>query len=289
MKRVFIFLILAGQAQATLTIDSGTYGGDVSTTSASTWAIGPAATIAASSMGVLIMALDNPDSAGAGKNLSSATITDSVGNTWTRRLDFIYDPGAANAGVEIGVYTGVLTTNLTSTGTVTITFTTAEAARAAAWIKVTTDTGNPIRYVAGGASCDGCTSGQSASPVTITTGTIAVGDVVFGFFGDEATSQTGSDTDTTNGTWFVTPYGFGSGGSMLIRGQWKIQTTADSTQTYNQAITAADWEAGWFQLADSVAPSPTPAPTAGPNTNFLPFLSPGQIWWKTYFEKRRHL
>lgn len=243
---LLIFLFLVHSANGALTVtDRGTNNVNSSST---TWVISPTSTIAAGSMGVLCLGFDNAGSGGSTKLLSNATINDSVGNTWTRQLDFIYDPGAANAGVEVGVYTAPITTQLTSGGTITITFGTATTAKTATWSQVTSGVGS-VSYITGAASCDGCTSGQTSGTPTITSTSITVGDVIIGVMNAESTAAVTGDSDATNGSW-STQQTDSSAGTNRISTQAKVQTTANSTQTFNDSLTSADWQTAWVQFRE---------------------------------------
>jgi hypothetical protein len=246
LKLILALLFVAATAQATLTVtDRGT---DTVNTSSTTWVIGPTSTIAAGSMGVLCLSFDNAGSAGSTKILSNATINDSVGNVWTRRLDFIYDPGAANAGVEVGVYTGAITTQMTSSDTITVTFSTATVAKTATWSEISASVGVET-YITGAAKCDGCTSGQTSGTPQITTASLTVGDATICFMGGESTAAVTGDSDTTNGNW-STQQTDSSAGTNRIASQAKVQTTTGSTQSYDVTLTSCDWQTAYIQVRE---------------------------------------
>src|SRR5687767_1458744 len=81
---------------------------------------GRTATLAVGSLGVLCIAVDNAGAGGA-TSVLPASWTDAKGNVWTRQLAGLYDPGAANAGIEAGFYVAPITTALLTTDLGTIT------------------------------------------------------------------------------------------------------------------------------------------------------------------------
>lgn len=261
MRTILAILLSVAAAQGAVTVtDRGT---NTVNTSSTTWTISPTSTLAAGSLGALFLSFDNAGSGGSTKILSNATINDSVGNTWTRRLDFIYDPGAANAGVEIGLYTAPINTQLTSGGNIVITFSTATVAKTATWSEVTPSAGNIVTYVAGAAKCDGCTSGQTSGTPQITTDTVAVGEAVICMMGGESTAAVTGDSDTTNGSW-STQQTNSSAGTNRIASQAKVQTTTSSTQSYDVTITSCDWQTAYARFQEN------PIPKAGMFLDFFP-------------------
>jgi hypothetical protein len=207
-----------------------------------------ATTIPAGSAGVLVIAADNAGSGGA-TTVFPASVVDTVGNTWTRRINPIYDPGPANAGVDLAAYTcEQLSTNLTNGDSVTIAWAAGVtvAAKAYAFWEITPGAGNTLSYITGAAG-----TGSATGTPTITTGSITSGDAVIGFGGAETGSSFTADADTTNGSW-STQQSSAAGtttSGMSVASQVKI-VTGTATQTYNPTLTSADVILGWIQMRE---------------------------------------
>jgi hypothetical protein len=177
-----------------------------------------------------------------------ASETDSVGNTWIKRLNPIYDPGAASAGVEVSFYTAHLTTAFTTGNNLVLDFVAVQPpAKSWALLEVVPAVGKIVSFVTGAAG----TGASSASP-TVTTSSITSGDVVIGGGGSESTLTWTGDADTSNGNWTnEQEIGNGTGTSgMAVTSQAKI-TTGTATQTYNPTQTAADQILGWIQVQEA--------------------------------------
>lgn len=241
--------------------------------------VSPSGTIAAGSMGVLIITADNAGAGGA-TAVCPATITDSKGNVWTRRRNPIFDPGAAAAGVEIAVYTSLLTTALLATDNANFNWAAGVSVTAKnfAFKEVSASAGVPT-YVTG---ADG--TGATTGTPTITTTSIANGDLVIGFGGSESADTWAGDADTTNGSWSTKvsrAAGTGATGMTLFT-QHKVVTAA-ATQTFNPTLTSADVILAWIQIHEtpptSLTPDPVPAVLAVPGPAVAsPFgLSPAPI------------
>src|SRR6185436_2095574 len=91
------------------------------TTGTTTLTIVPTVNLAVGTTGVLCLALDNAGS-GGGTPASPTSITDSVGNVWTRQINPIYDPVGASAGVEVAVYTAQILIALTTSDSIVVTW-----------------------------------------------------------------------------------------------------------------------------------------------------------------------
>jgi hypothetical protein len=207
--------------------------------------------LAAGSIGVLCLAADNAGASGSTTNLPTTPV-DSKSNTWTLQKTIINDPTTALTGVEIGIYTSVLTTPLVVGDTMTITYPVTVPSKAwVVWEFAPTGAG-AMTYVTGGTG----TAANTASP-TVTTGSIANGDYVVAMCGAEGAAggnDFSGDVGTTNGTWKTqATIGGGSAGatSIHITTQYK-KVTATATQTYNPTFSAAaDTITGWIQVHDS--------------------------------------
>lgn len=198
----------------------------------SSWSFNPASNFsAASSWGVLVISVDNANTNGTAH--STFTITDSLGNTWTRRISPLFDPGNANQGVEGAIFTTPQDGGTIQTSTnITITLGTNTTVECVALWEVTTS--GTISYVTGGVNAGAAT----ASP-TVTTGSITSGDMVIGgLFNERGTDQTVTgDSDTSNGNWSsqqTTEAGTTTGGQ-TVSTQWKT-VTGTATQTYNPTL-----------------------------------------------------
>jgi hypothetical protein len=195
------------------------------TGSESTYALSPASNFTAGAMAVLCVAYDNSGSSGADPYSS---IADSHGNTWTPRINSLIDPGAANAGQALRIFTCAQNvTTLTTGSTITVTFSAVTVSRSYTLYEIKGSVGTPT-YVTGGQE-----TAATATP-TITTGSITNGYAVIAAIGREGNGTRTSDGDTTNGTWSnAQNNGVGSttGGSEIISESKVVSATA--TQTYN--------------------------------------------------------
>src|SRR6185436_20779622 len=98
------------------------------------------------------------------------------GNTWTRRQTALIDPGAASAGQVGAIFTTPQNGGALTTGdTITVSFG-SDAPTAKTWtlMEVTAGAGNTPTYVTGNVG----TSGTGGTSPTITTGSIALNDMV---------------------------------------------------------------------------------------------------------------
>jgi len=203
----------------------------------------------AGTLGMVVLTC--PNAGGTTKNLSG--FTDSQGNSWTMRVDTIYNPGTAGQGIEIAAFTAPLVTQLLTSDTMTVTFTTAVVAKAALINTIAGNNGAPL-YIASGSVSDLLTSGQTGTAISMTTGSITSGDIVFCWNG----AATGSgntftiDADTTNGTW-------GSGNNSISAGTFRCDrqsklTTGTGTQSWDVSFSSSTkWQCGWVQIREASA------------------------------------
>lgn len=205
------------------------------TGSENTYAITPATAFSGVSgaMAVLAVAYDNSGTNGADPYSS---IADTNTNTWTPRINSLKDPGAANAGIAGRLFTTPMDGGVLDTGdTITVSFGgTTTVARAYALWEVIPQLGYTIAYGTGAQE-----TSATASP-TITTGSIAAGDVVIGAIGREGNDSATADTDTTNGMWSgqqASGVGTTTSGAQ-IGSQYKV-ALASGTQTYNPTFGAS--------------------------------------------------
>jgi len=225
---------------------SGTDRGVGTHNTAGNFTLSPASNFTAG-WAVLCLAADNASAGGVG---SVITVTDSLSNTWTRRISPLYDPVGASAGVEGGIFTtpqdgGTLTTGTT----ITVTFTNAAVAKTWTLMQVS---GTSISYVTGNVNV-----GSATNAPTVTTASIPSGDMVIAaLFNESGTGQTvTADSDSTNGAWSTqqtAEIGTTTSG-MTVASQRKV-VTATATQTYNPTLgVSSDVILGWIELSESVA------------------------------------
>jgi hypothetical protein len=189
---------------------------------------------------------------GGGDALPTGAVTDSAGNTWTRKA-FKGTTAAAGTDVEIAIYTCTVATALTS-GTVTLTPHTASAAKC-----FVVDRFTGVTETARG-TVD--TSFGTSTVPSVTTTDPVDDDIVFGLAGFEGPSgdTVTADTDTSNGSW-STGVKHGTTGdtdasNVTLARQWK-QVTATASQTWNLSLgTSRDWQSLALVLQPDVdAPS----------------------------------
>jgi hypothetical protein len=253
VKRLFPILFLFS---ALLRLDGAltvTDRGSLALSSNSTTiAFTPTSTLTAGTTGVMLYSTRNPGALGSAKNFTQTTFNDSVGNTWTLRLNTIYDPGAASAGEEVAVYTAPIVTNVnTTTDNITVTMALSTSPRRASCYEVSGLNGTPT-YVASGGP-DLAVSGQATTAVSMTTGTITTGDVVICVVSwHDNTAMSAFDSDTTNGTW-STGLEVGIGAVVGRQGrQYKI-VTGTATQTWDVTLgVGVAWQPAWIQLREAV-------------------------------------
>jgi hypothetical protein len=232
---------------------------------------GRSATLAAGSMGVLAIALDNAGSAGAA-TIAPTSWTDAKGNVWTRRINALYDNGAASAGIEMAWYTAPITVALLTTdlGTITWDNGASPVAKAWTWYEVIPGAGNTVSYSTGGSI-----AGATAANAQVVTASVLVGDaVIAGYFSENVAAVTG-DADSTNGSWTAqqtTTVGSTTGG-VRIATQQKVQTTTASTQSYDVTVSSQDRIAGYIMLHELVATTVTPSVASLTTATFAPTIS----------------
>lgn len=245
-------------------------------TSATSFTLSPGSNFAAGATAVLCVAADNSASGGSSNNFT--TVTDSLGNTWTKQQSPVFDNGAANAGVQGAIYTtqqdgGTLQTSTT----ITVNFGASTVAKTWTLTEVVAASGKRADFVAGGNKAAGATATAATSDAS---GTINIGQAsVFAIFIEAGTTQTCTgDSDTTNGSWSTLQYaeiGSTTSGS-CIASQGKVQTTANSTQTYNVTLgISSDYHASWVVLQENTYATPTEA--VSPAVAIAPTITLGAL------------
>lgn len=251
MKFILLFICLLFPININAAITSTDRGSGNNNTSSGTLTVTPTSNFTANSFGVLCIAVDNSGAAGS-NTISPATASDSVGNTWTRRQNNLFDNGAASAGVEIAIYTANIS-SLTTGASITVTWSsTSPTAKAWTLIEFTPSAGKIINYVTGAIG-----TGSTTGTPTITSGSITSGDAIIGMGGAESSDTWAGDADTTNGSWSTHQHNVAGSGAtgMSITSQTKI-VTGTATQTYNPTLTSADVILGWIQLTEVSAFAP---------------------------------
>lgn len=236
----------------TLTITNR--GTGTNNTGATSFTLAPGSNCTAGALVVLCVAADNSSANGATNDFT--TVTDTLGNTWTKRQSPVFDNGAASAGVQGAIYTtrqngGALTTATT----ITVAFGSSPVAKTWTMTEISASAGY-AEFRSGGDKAAGATGTAATSGAS---GTVNVGEVVLAsIFIEAGTTQTCTgDSDTTNGTWSVLQYneiGSTTSGS-CIASQAKVQTTTASTQTYDVTLgISSDYHASWI-IAYEIPPS----------------------------------
>lgn len=221
-------------------------------TGATTVTVAPTSTIAAGSMGVLCIALDNAGNLGA-STAAPTTATDSKGNVWTLRQNPLFDNGAASAGIEGAIYTAPITVAFTSGDTLVLTWIAGVSPVAKAWTfhEITPAAGNAVSYVTGNVAV----GGTSGTP-TVTTSSVTSGHAVIGAGFAENTDSWAGDADATNGAWSAHQHtGIGSTTSAVsVTSQVKV-VSATATQSYDPTRTSSDCIVAWIEVVEAIRPS----------------------------------
>lgn len=216
-----------------------------------------AVTASVGDMIVVFIAADNAGTSGAN---SISSVTDSAGNTYTQRSIINYDPGAANTGVTLGIYTTVVTNAITA-GTITVNFSPNTTYKVAVAYKLVASTGTPAVRAVG----SGLTGNEGSTSISITSSSLSLNDVIFGVVAFENLSGAVlvGDTDTTRGSWNTidgTTSGlgtswfgvFGSPYQSTVLPQYKTVTGA-GTQTYDASVSGdnPDFAANYIAFYES--------------------------------------
>lgn len=219
-------------------------------TDGTTFALNPTSNLASGSLAVLCIAADNSVGGGSTNNISG--VTDSLGNKWVARQLPIFDNGTTSAGVQGGIFTTDQSAGVIQTGTtITVTFGASTVSKTWTLDDITPSAGYQSIFLTGGNA-----SGQAGTTApTVTTGTIAVDDMVVAMVAIEAgsTQTFTDDTDTSNGSWTASQnstIGTTTTGSAILS-QTKLQTTTGSTQTFNPTLgISSDVICSWVQIRE---------------------------------------
>ena len=213
------------------------------------------AAVPVGSLAVLAIACDN--SAGTGSS-PIVSVNDARGHTWTQQITATQDPGAADAGTTLEVWTTRVTTQIEIGDAITISFgstsVTAKTVRLVSWAS---DTGGMLATLTGGKN----TAVGSGTAPTITTDSITSGQAVHALVASETDTAGTGDADTTNGSWSAEgssgTTGGGAASNMRLAFQSKI-TTGTGTQTYNPTIVSSDFVIGWLGITEELVPPRSP-------------------------------
>ena len=214
---------------------------------------------------VVFVGADNAGASGVVGNIVSMTGTGF--DTFIRRRNDVYDPGSASTGVEIAIFTATCITDRLSTDTVTINFTNSTGSKVALGYKVSSSNQGILNF-----STSGANVGSATATPTVTTSIIATNNLVIaGLAAETNANLTAGDTDTINGTWSSVTNGTANTGTLLtsirMSTQYKIQTTAFSTQTFNPTQPASDCIAAWMSISETFAPDAPTNVIGTPDTN----------------------
>jgi hypothetical protein len=251
MKRLISILLLvsAFRLDAALTlIDQGFTAGTGS--AVATLSMSPNTAMVVGDTGIVLLTWSNSGSGGSTKIFTQATFTDPKGNVWTRQLDAIYHPGAANSGVEIAAYTTPITTQIGVTDSITVTASTATTSRIG-YLYEARGLNGPPTFVAAAAACDGCTTGQTSTTPGVTSSSITTGDAIVAWNGQKDNGAVTGSSDTTNGTW--SPVGtVNASTSFRISLQSKIVTGTGTIPWFISIANSVAWNSAWIQLREAL-------------------------------------
>lgn len=221
-------------------------------TGASSFTLSPGSNCTAGATLVLCVAADNSSSGGATNDFT--TVTDGLGNTWTKRQSPVFDNGAASAGVQGAIYTTSQNAGAVQTSTViTVNFGSSPVAKTWTMTEVTPGAGKVAEFRTGGNK----SAGATATAMTLgASATVNIGEVIVAcFYMESGTTQSVStpDGDTTNGSWTTNQYneiGSTTSGSCIVS-QAKLQTTANSAQTYDVTVgVSSDYHGSYVILKE---------------------------------------
>lgn len=212
------------------------------------WAFSPTSDFSSGSHAALFIAADNSSTNGDTNNISS--VTDSLGNTWTKYQGPLYDPGSANQGVQGGVFSTPMDAGtITTSTTITVNFGASTTAKGAVLFEVTPTTGYKIVYSASGDD----TAGATTTAPSMVTGTITANNLVIcGVFAEYGSDYSITfDSDTSNGSWssgYQGTVGTGTTG-ITVFVQYKV-VTGTATQTHNMTTNSMDVHASWIEFSE---------------------------------------
>lgn len=196
------------------------------------------------------------DNAGTGGAATLTGVSDGS-NTYTERTFINNDPGTANAGLTLGIYTAPITSAL-SGATLTVSFSGNTECKVAQVFKLTPGSGQTLTLTQSGTAqmSESATTWSSSIP------TMQTDDLVICVLAIEREGVIfGGDNDTTRGTWAEWKVEAGGGLSGQVCYSQRKIVTGDGTQSWQQyqALgTASDicWNFHCFRAESSAAPLP---------------------------------
>ena len=217
------------------------------TSSETAFTFSPASDFTVGTFVVLFVAADNSATNGASNNITS--VTDSLGNTWTKYQGPLYDPGSANQGIQGGVFTTSMDAGTITTSTaISVNFGDATTAKVVVLHEVTPTTGYRIVY-----SSSGNGTGTTNAMFSETTGSITANNIVLcACFMEGNYNLFAEDSDTTRGSWSSrTAIGVGTLASgVKLSTQYKV-VTGTGTQTFDVSVTTScDMVGSWIELSE---------------------------------------
>lgn len=164
-------------------------------------------------------------------------------NTWTQQTQVNNDPGAADAGITLTIFTSILTRALVA-DTITVSFSPNTTCVTITGEKGILDSGTASVVTVGAGA-----TGTGTTP-SITSGSITSGDIIIGAVAAETNGSITADADTSDGTWstqisVTADTGTAGTSTRLVTQRKKV--TATATQTYNPTIgVSRDWATNYI-------------------------------------------
>ena len=195
-------------------------------------------------VGDLLVVLISADNAGTSGAASISSVSDSNGHTYTQRAKINRDPGSANQGITLGIYTTTVTSAMVN-DTVTVSFSPNTTYKCMAVYAITPDSG----YTASVKFTDTGTTGNT-SPIAYTSSSLDSGEIVLGAYAGETVNfpsgTVTGDSDTTRGSWSTRDW-FSAYDGTNFQATLVVQhktVTGTGTQTWNISVsTAPDYAA----------------------------------------------
>lgn len=255
MKRLLLVLLLCCSSPAWATIAS--VGALVSThdtgkTSTTSLVATPLNQLDAGNIGVCAVAIDNTATSDGNSN-DVTSMSDSVGNTWTKIREFTNAQTGAAAGATVALFMTKATTNLTTGGTITANF---SAAVADGMVCQEFSIGAGNVFTSEGTWQD--LAADNAAPGSMTIGSLTSQAHIYLRATAHEGVQADAYTPTTNWTQFTTNTdNFTTGGAtasnMGPRCEFRIVT--NTTDTSNPTYTNADHASVMVVFYEAAAPA----------------------------------
>jgi hypothetical protein len=187
------------------------------------------------------IACSNDGSGGAsvGPTLSLSGGGGGAAATFTKRVDIVYDPGAAGAGAELIGYTIEVTGTIT-TGNFQLDMTSTPTEASCELYKIVPGAGEAVSFIAAD------TTGSTGNASTYSAATVSVtnGDMIFAAASIETDDAITGDTDTTNGSWSTILSRLDDNGAdaatMVCSSQYKTVTATGNQDWACTSSTARD-------------------------------------------------